>query len=139
MGYSGDFKKIPVRKETHKRLLKLKENGDCTFNDVVRKLLDFEDRNNMPKKIYEYEYLLENGQSKLFRIIYSDSISIEYYNYRTHDFERNIKAWTTGNYVSEHEIYSFIHFIVQENSLYELYEMDEELVQNDIFIRRVLA
>lgn len=137
MGNSKNLKGISISIETHKRLVKLKQNEDETFDDVVRRILDLDEKYNVQEEIYEYEYMLKNGKSKLFRIIYSDTVKIEYYNRRSFEFEGNIRAWNTGNRISEEELNSFIRFIVKESNLYVLYEMDDELVQNDIWIKRV--
>lgn len=127
---------IAVQDETHKRLGLLKKT-DETFDEVISRLLDLDDKYNPIDIIYEYEYMLKNQKSKLFRVIFGEKVSIEYYNRRIHEFESNIKAWNTGNNISEEELDSFIRFIIKESNLYVLYEMDEELVLNDVWIKRV--
>ena len=136
MGNSKNLKGINVSQKTHERLLNLKREED-TFDDVVSRILDMDDKYNVKEETYEYEYILKNHKSKLFRVTYSDKIHIEYYNRNTFEFEDNISAWYTGNRISEDDLNSFIKFIVKESNLYVLYEMEEELLLNDVWIKRV--
>ena len=129
------MRQINITAETHKKLSALKREND-TFNDVITLLLNLEDKYNPIDIVYEYEYQFSNG-TRLFRIIYSDTIKIQYYSMSTHNFENNITAWNSVEKVPEKELNEFIRFIVKESNLYVLFEMDEELVFNDIWIKRV--
>jgi hypothetical protein len=133
---SNPYMGVPISEETHQRLTKLKGEND-TFDDVVNKLLELEETYNMPEETMEYEYILPNGKTKVFRVVFGDKTKIEYYNRRKYDFEKDIRAWFTGERISDSEINSFIRFIVKDSNLMLLYDMDEELVLNDIHIRRV--
>ena len=135
MAYSKNYIGVPVSEETHQRLAKLK--GEDTFDTVVNKLLELEETYNVPEETMEYEYMLSNEKSKLFRVIFGDKIVIEYYNRKEFKFEKDIRAWFNGNQISNSEIDSFIRFIVKTSNLRLLYDMDKELVLNDIWIRRV--
>lgn len=138
MTYPKNYIGISISPDTHQRLIDLKTSDKETFDSVVNKLLDLEDKyTEIPKEVYEYEYMLSEGKSKLFRITFHDKVTIEYYNRRTFKFEKSIKAWYTGNRISELELNNFIRFIVKESNLYVLYEMDDEIVQNNIWIKRV--
>lgn len=137
MANSKNLHTVHVQSETHQRLQNLKTNPDETFDSVVSRLLDLEDKYNPLSETYEYEYLLAENRSRLFRVTFSDKISIEYFNRRSFKFEKNIRAWTFPDDLSEQELDLFIRFIIKESNLYVLYEMDNELVQNNIEIRRV--
>jgi len=138
MTYPKNYIGISVSPETHQRLCNLKSSDKETFDSVVNKLLDLEDKfTDMPTEIFEYEYILNNGKSKLFRVIYSDKVTIEYYNRKKFQFEKSITAWYTGNRISEEELNQFIRFIVKESNLHVLYEMDDGIMQNDVWIKRV--
>ena len=130
-------KTIFVQPETHKRLKNLKRNEEETFDSVVSRILDLDDKYNTTEEVYEFEYILKNQKSKLFRVTYGENVVIEYYNRRTFEFEKNIKAWDTGNSISEEELNAFIRFIVKDSNLFVLYEMEEELVINNVWIKRV--
>ena len=137
MSYPKNYIGISISPEVHQRLVNLKENDNETFDSVVTKLLDLEDKySELPVETYEYEYIIDNG-SKLFRVTFSDKVEIEYYNRKEFNFEKSIKAWYTGNRISEEELNSFIRFIVKESNLYVLYEMDNEILQNNVWIKRV--
>lgn len=137
MGNSKNLHTVHIQSKTHKRLHNLKTNPGETFDSVVSRLLDLEDKYNPISETFEYEYLLPDNRSRLFRVTYSDKISIEYYNRKSFEFENNIRAWAFPNDLSEQELDLFIRFIIKESNLYVLYEMDKELVQNNIKIRRV--
>lgn len=132
-GYAG----IAISEETHQRLTKLRDKyNEKTYDIVINKLLNLEEKYNPPTEVFEYEYIINNG-SKLFKVTYSDTITIEYYNYNTLQFEENIQAWFTGNRISDKELDHFIKFIIKNSSLMELYEMDTEVVTRDLHIRRL--
>lgn len=136
MPYPKNYIGISISEETHQRLTNLKRDGE-TYSDVLENLLNLEEKYTVRTETFEYEYMLKNQKTKLFRVTFSDKVTIEYYNRKTFKFEEDIRAWYTGNRISEEELNSFIRFIVKESNLYVLYEMDEELVINDIWIRRV--
>lgn len=136
MPYPKNYIGISISEETHQRLTNLKRDGE-TYSDVLENLLNLEEKYTVRTETFEYEYMLKNQKTKLFRVTFSDKVTIEYYNRKTFKFEEDIRAWYTGNRISEDELNSFIRFIVKESNLYVLYEMDEELVINDIWIRRV--
>jgi hypothetical protein len=127
--------KINITPETHKKLTSLKKEEE-SFNDVITHLLDFEDKFNPLAEIHEYEYIF-NNQSRLFRVTFGEKVTIEYYSMKTHTFESNIQVWNDVEKVSEEELHSFIRFIVKESSVYVLYEMDNDLIINDVCIKRV--
>lgn len=129
------MKQINVSIDTKKKLSELKRDGD-TFNDVITRLLDLEDKYNPIDIVFEYEYQLFEG-TRLFRVIFSDKVKIQYYSMKTHKFKNDIAAWNDVEKVPQQEMEDFIRFIVKESNLYVLYEMDKELVQNNIWIRRV--
>lgn len=136
MPYPKNYIGISISEETHQRLTNLKRDGE-TYSDVLENLLNLEEKYTVRTETFEYEYMLKNQKTKLFRVTFSDKVTIEYYNRKTFKFEEDIRAWYTGNRISEDELNSFIRFIVKESNLYVLYEMDEELVINDLWIRRV--
>ena len=125
-----------MQPQTHERLFNLKKDKKESFDSVVSRLLDMDDKYTSKVEEYEYEYLV-GEKSKLFRVIYSDTILIEYWNSSVFKFEKNIRAWQHGEKLSESEIDSFIRFIVMESNLYVLYEMGDDLTQNDVHIKRV--
>ena len=135
MAYSEQYISVPISEETHARLSKLK--GEDTFDTVVNNLLELEETYNMPEETVEYEYYLKNGKTKVFHVIFGNTTTIEYYNRRTHKFEQDIRAWFTGNRISDAEIDAFIRFIVKDSNLLLLYDIEDELVLNDIRIRKV--
>lgn len=138
MTYPKDYIGISISPDTHQRLVNLKIDENETFDSVVNKLLDLEDKyTEIPKEIYEYEYMLKDGTSKLFRITFTEKAEIEYYNRKNFKFEKSIRAWYTGNRISEFELNNFVRFIVKESNLYVLYEMGKELTQNGVWIKRV--
>ena len=88
----------------------------------------------------EYEYELNNGFTKLFRITFigNSTAKPEYYNMQSGKFEDNIRAWQTGNSMSEEELDSFIQFIVDEKNRFALYITKEaEFTKDNIRIYRV--
>ena len=135
MGFPSDYHTVHVSEETKKRLTKLK--GNDTYDTVVRKLLELEDKYNTITETYEYELMLQNNESKLFRVTYSDEIDIEYWNSRSYSFEKDIRAWFTGYRISQKELDNFIKFIIKTANLMVLYEMEDELIQNGVWIKRV--
>lgn len=138
MTYPKDYIGISISQDTHQRLVNLKIDENETFDSVVNKLLDLEDKyTEIPEEIYEYEYMLNDGTSKLFRITFTEKAEIEYYNRKNFKFEKSIRAWYTGNRISEFELKKFVRFIVKESNLYVLYEMGKELTQNGVWIKRV--
>lgn len=137
MGYPKNYIGIQVSRQTHQRLKDLKENPDVTFDSVVNKLLDLEEKYATEAESYEYEYLTEHT-SKLFRITFDEKVTIAYYNSVSNSFEKDIMAWQSVDALSEDELNSFVRFIVKDSSLYLLYDMDSELVINDVMIKRVL-
>ena len=130
------MKGINVAQDTHQKLVQLKKD-DETFEDLIKRILDMEDKFN-PKDdiIYEYEYVF-GDVSRLFLVMFGDSIKIKYYSQRENRFESNIRAWNSKMTVPEDVLNSFISFIVKESNLYVLFEMDKELIQNNIHIKRV--
>ena len=130
------MKGINVAQDTHQKLVQLKKD-DETFEDLIKRILDMEDKFN-PKDdiIYEYEYVF-GDDSRLFLVMFGDSIKIKYYSQRENRFESNIRAWNSKMTVPEDVLNSFISFIVKESNLYVLFEMDKELIQNNIHIKRV--
>lgn len=142
-------KSIFVQPETHKRLNDLKQDSE-TFDGLINRLLDLEDRFNPIEEVFEYEYIylaettkesdgkiIPNYQSRLFRVIYGETIKKQFYSMKSHDFEDNIEAWNYFPSMPMGAIDSFIKFIIKESNLYVLYEMEDELVQNNIWIKRV--
>ena len=130
------MKSINLTHNTHQKLSNLKKS-DETFDDVISRLLDMEDKFN-PKDpiVCEYEWFFSKG-SRVFQVSYGDIITIKYYSKRTNSFESNIKAWNSKGAVPEEELNSFISFIVKESNLYVLYEMEDILTINNIHIERV--
>ena len=138
MGYPNDYIGIAVSQETHQRLLTLKQNyNEINFDSVVNKLLDLEEKYNPPTETFEYELMLNKRKSKLFRVTYSNKIDIEYWNNNTKNFEKDIKAWFTGYKISQKDLDNFIKFIIKNSNVGLLYEMEDELVQNGVWIKRV--
>ena len=129
------FISVAVSEKTHQRLAKLK--GEDTFDTVVNKLLELEETYNLPEETMEFEYMLDTDKSKLFRVIFGDTTTIEYYNRKKFVFEKDIRAWFTGTRISDSDLNAFIRFIIKDSNLMLLYDMDEELVLNDIWIKRV--
>ena len=134
MGFPSNYTTITVSRETKQRLVQLK--GEDTFDNVISNLLDLEERYNLPTEIIEYEYQIKEG-SKLFRVTYSDKVKIEYCNRKELKWESDIKAWFTGARISDDELNSFIRFIIKDANLMLLYECDDELNWNDIYISKV--
>lgn len=133
-----NYHTIWVSEETKDRLKKLKKTD--TFDKVINNLLDLEEKYaDIPEEIYEYEYMLKNGKSKLFRIIFSETVNIEYYNRDDFDWQDDIRAWYTGNRISDEELDNFIKFIIKDSNIMTLYEMEFEVVQNNVWIKRVGA
>jgi len=138
MAYPSDYIGIAVSQETHQRLSSLKKQyNEINFDSVVNKLLDLEEKYNPPTQTFEYELMLKNHKSKLFRVTYSDKIDIEYWNSDSLSFEKDIKAWFTGYKIPQRDLDAFIKFIIKDTNLGVLYEMDEEIVQNNVWITRV--
>lgn len=131
MPYPGDYTGVQIRRETHQRIANLKE-GDETFDSVVNRLLDLEEKYADNTEEYEYSYL-----SKVFKVVFSDKVDILYFNPRTNGFEKDISVWQSVDALSEEELDSFVKFIVKDSSLWLLYDMESELQLNDIHIRRV--
>ena len=131
MPYPGDYTGVQIRRETHQRIANLKRDGE-TFDSVVNKLLDLEEKYSDNTEEYEYSYL-----SKVFKVIFSDKVDILYFNPVTNSFEKDITVWQSVDALSEEELDSFVKFIVKDSSLWLLYDMESELQLNDIHIRRV--
>ena len=102
------------------------------------------------EEIFEFEYIFKDGtfkehenkkipnyQSRLFRVVYGETIKKQFYSMKSHDFEDNIEAWNYFPQMPMRAIDSFIKFIIKESNLYVLYEMEDELVQNNIWIKIV--
>lgn len=129
-------KSIGISHDTHQRLINLKLKGD-TFDNVIERLLDMEDKYNPHDDIiYEYEYIY-GDESRVFLVMFGDTVKIKYYSQLYNRFESNIKAWGSKSPIPEDKLDSFIKFIVNEANLVILFEMDKELVQDDIHIKRV--
>ena len=114
-------KYVNITKDTYNKLQVLIEDENTPYNsfsDVVSHLLDLEDKYNALEETIEYEYELNNGFTKLFRITFigNSTAKPEYYNIQSGKFEDNIRAWQTGNSMSEEELDSFIQFIVDEKN-----------------------
>lgn len=136
--YPKNYIGISISEETHNRLTKLRDtHNEPTYDAVLNKLLDLEEKYNPPTETYEYEYQINNGNSKLFKITFADTVKIEYYNYKTHTFEENIQAWFTGERISDKEIDLFVKFIIKTSSILQLYEMDNEIVTDTIWISKL--
>lgn len=131
-------KSVNITVETHKKLVALKQSKSETFNDVLVKLLDLEDKYN-PRDdiIYEYEYIFEGGSRTFLVMFGTNNVKIKYYSQREHRFESNIRAWNSKASVPSDILDLFISFIVKDSNLYVLYEMEEELIINGVHIRRV--
>ncbi len=131
-------KYVNISHETHSTLQTLKKEMEVnSFNEVIGKLLDFEFEFNPQDIIYEYEYIFSRQSTRLFRVIYGDDVTIEYYSPREHEFKKDIKAWNSLEEVPTAAMNKFIKFIIKESSVYVLFEMESELVQNNIWIKRV--
>ena len=138
MTYPSNYIGIAVSQETHRRLTELKTKyNEVNFDSVVNKLLDLEEKYNMPTETFEYEFMLTGRKSKLFRVTYSNKVDIEYWNSNKMEFEKNIKAWLTGYKISKEDLDNFIKFIIKDSNLGLLYEMEKELVLNGLWIKRV--
>ena len=138
MAYPNNYIGIAVSRETHQRLKSLKEEyNEINFDSVVNRLLDLEEQYNIPTQTFEYELMITSTKSKLFRITYANEIVIEYWNSKKFEFEKDIKAWFTGYRIPKKDMDSFIKFIIKDANLGVLYEMDKEIVQNGVWIRRV--
>lgn len=138
MTYPSDYIGIAISQETHRRLSELKEkNNEINFDSVVNRLLDLEEKYNMPTETFEYELMINSKKSKLFRVTYSDKVTIEYWNSNKLAFEKDIKVWFTGYKIPSNDLNAFIKFIIKDSNLGLLYEMENELVQNGVWIKRV--
>ena len=136
-------KYVNITKDTYNKLQVLIEDENTPYNsfsDVVSHLLDLEDKYNALEETIEYEYELNNGFTKLFQITFiGNSIAKpEYYNVKTGKFEDNIRAWQTGNSMSEEELDSFIQLKKKKKNRFALYITKEaEFTKDNIRIYRV--
>lgn len=138
-------KYINISKETHAKLSELKKGKNDTFNNVVSRLVELELEFNPQNIIYEYEYEFRDGNfrngkpkfsTRLFRVIFGDEVTIEYH-YRNNEFRKDIKAWNGLGQMPEEAMNNFIKFIIKESSIYLLFEMDKELMINNVWIKRL--
>lgn len=138
MGYPKNYKSIMVSQETHQRIHSLKKQyNEINVDSVINRLLDLEELYNIPSETFEYELMLKAHKSKLFRVTFSDKIDIEYWNSNDFKFVKDIKAWFTGYKIPQTDLDAFIKFIIKDSNLALLYEMDEEIVLNGVWIKRV--
>lgn len=135
MAYPKGYTGVQIHRSTHQRLKNLKKDGE-SFDSVLNKLLDLEDKYTDKKEEYNYAYCTQNS-SKAFKVVFSDKTSITYFNQVTNMYEKDIRAWQEVNPLSEEELDSFIRFIVKDSSILLLYDMEEKLTLNDITIERV--
>lgn len=136
MGYPKDYIGISVSRDTHQRVKDLKKGPDETFDSVVNKLLDLEEKYASKPEVFEYEYICDDV-SKLFKVEFGERTIMSYFNPLSNNFEKDITVWQLVNELSEKDMESFVRFIIKDSSLYLLYDMGEEMRFNDIHIRRV--
>ena len=136
MGYPKNYIGISVSRETHQRIKDLKENPDDTFDSVLNKLLDLEEKYADEPEVFEYEYYTSYC-SKLFKVEFGKKTVLSYFNPKSNMFEKDIRAWQEVNPLSEDDLNSFIGFIVKDSSLWLLYDMENEVRINNIHIMRV--
>ena len=135
MGYPADYTGVRIDRTTHRRLKRLKEK-DESFDSVLNRLLDLEDKYSEKVESFEYAYVC-NGISKVFKVIFDEKVTIEYFNPKSNEFVMDIRAWQSVDALSEEELDSFVRFIIKDSSLWLLYDMEKEIQFNDIHIVRV--
>lgn len=136
MGNSKNIHSINVSIRTYNRLSALKKEDD-TFNDVVKSLLDMEDKYNFKEESIEFEYITQTNL-KMFKVVYSEKkVQIEYFNNNNKKFEPKISAWDSYITISEEEKDEFLKFILKESNQVLLKNMGNELVYDNFIIHRV--
>ena len=136
MANSKKARVINVSHSTYERLAALKQGND-TFNDVVTKILDLEDKYNQKDESIEFEYVTPTNL-KMFKVVYSENeTQIFYYNVAKKRFEKSIKAWDTYLSISKEEKDEFLKFILNENNQVLLRFMGEELSYGNFIIHKV--
>lgn len=138
-------KYINISKETHAKLSELKKDKNDTFNNVVSRLVELELGFNPQDITYEYEYEFRDGtyrngrpkfSTRLFKVTFGDEVTIEYH-YRNNEFQKDIKAWNGLGRMPDEAMNDFIKFIIKESSIYVLFEMGEELMIDNVWIKRL--
>lgn len=81
-----------VPEDTYKRLTTIKNHLNCTYSEVVEKLVELELKNNYIYKIREYEFITEHVESR-FRIIFRKEDKIIEYINSNGSSVRNYKSW----------------------------------------------
>lgn len=140
--YPKDYAGISITEETHQRLTRLRDMyNEATYDVVLNKLLDLEEQfvnPSIPAQIFEFEYVIREG-TKLFRVIYADTITIEFYNYNSLQFEDTIDAWFTGVKIEPDEIGLFVKAMSNEETMKELYERGDYYFNVDHIVVKKLG
>lgn len=136
MGYPKNYIGISISRETHQRIKDLKKNPDDTFDSVVNKLLDLEEKYSDEPEVFEYEFCTDYV-TKLFKVEFGEKTSLTYFDPKSNLFEKDISVWQRVNPLSKEDLNSFIGFIVKDSSLWLLYDMDKEVQINNVHIVRV--
>ena len=130
-----DMQGMTVAASTHEKLTKLKRD-DETYDSIIRKLIDMDQKYNYQSKTIDYEFLTYNI-SKVFRVTFDkNKHTVEYYSHGN-VYEKNISAWNSYPPISNEDKDLFIGFIVQEKSFRLLQDMGESIDFGEFMIRRI--
>ena len=134
MGYVDRTQGLTIAESTYNKLKSLKQDGE-TFDDVVRKLVDMDQKYNIHDETIEFEFLTETN-SKVFRVIFENNAhKVEYWNKTS--FSNSIRAWNNYPSISDEDKELFISFIVKETSFNLLKSIDGAADFGNFIIRRV--
>lgn len=81
-----------VPEDIYDRLTAIKKHLNCTYSEVIEKLVELEMKNNYIYKIREYEFITENQESR-FRIIFRKEDKIIEYINPNRTVVKNIEKW----------------------------------------------
>lgn len=121
---------------TYNKLYELRKNkGFTSWNEVVLKLIEMDQKYNRLEKTIEYEFITLTN-SKVFRVTFGSSKPlVEYYNPK--GWDTHISAWDNYPKISKEDKDLFITFIVNSNSFVELQNIGLSIDKGDFIIRKV--